>query len=325
MMMTGFRRFIALILPFTAAAVALIGKGKAQWCGSRLFCASAGKDMNSGSGVKSAMEVPTYARRLEILAEIDEASKPLLDKEFVERTVAAWNRPMPEEYISQPLILMGPSGVGKGRLVKSLLKDWEKYFGKVVTHTTRAPRPDEVDGTSYHFVDTKSYHDLVKAGGFFLEHSQVHNNFYGVSLEAWQKVVKQRKIPIFEIDVQGATNIKTMASSLKIDPKYVFVSPKKLDMLRERLSLRGTEKQEEVELRIANAQKELDFVVQNPSFFDHVLVNDDFSLTSNSFFRLSRDEYKWLPSAAKMQMLLRRIDKVKRLSEELTSLDQERG
>ena len=138
-------------------------------------------------------------------------------------------------------------------------------------------------------------------------------------------MVKQRKIPIFEIDVQGATNIKTMASSLKIDPKYVFVSPKKLDMLRERLSLRGTEKQEEVELRIANAQKELDFVVQNPSFFDHVLVNDDFSLTSNSFFRLSRDEYKWLPSAAKMQMLLRRIDKVKRLKEELTSLDQERG
>jgi guanylate kinase len=272
---------------------------------------------------QGAAQVPAYARRLEILAEIEEASKPLLDKEFVERTVAAWNRPMPEEYTSQPLVLVGPSGVGKGRLVKSLLRDWEKYFGKVVTHTTRAPRPDEIDGTSYHFVDTDSYHDLVKTGDYFMEHAQVHNNFYGVSREAWQKVVKQRKIPIFEIDVQGAMTVKAMASSLSIDPKYIFVSPKKLDMLRERLSLRGTEKQEEVELRIANAQKELDFITQNPSFFDHVLINDDFSLTSNSFFRLSRDEYKWLPSAAKMQMLLRRIDKVKRLKKELATLDEQ--
>ena len=54
--------------------------------------------------------------------------------------------------------------------------------------------------------------------------------------------------------------------------------------------------------RIRNAQKELEFVAQNASFFDYVLINDDFSLTSNSFFRLSRDEYKWLPSPAKMQL-----------------------
>jgi guanylate kinase len=293
-------------------------------CRRAALSSSPGSDKEiERKGVGSPPSVPSYARRLEIKTEIEEASKPLLDKEFVERTVAAWNRPMPTEYVSQPLVLVGPSGVGKGRLVKSLLRDWEKYFGKVVTHTTRAPRPDEIDGTSYHFVDTDSYRDLVNAGDFFLEHAQVHNNFYGVSREAWQKVVKQRKIPIFEIDIQGASNIKAMASVLKIDPKYVFVSPKKLDMLRERLSLRGTESQEEVEMRIANAQKELDFVAQNPSFFDHVLVNDDFSLTSNSFFRLSRDEYKWLPSAAKMQMLLRRIEKVRRLKAELAALDQQ--
>ena len=77
-----------------------------------------------------------------------------------------------------------------------------------------------------------------------------------------------------------------------------------------------------MDLRINNAQKELDIVRKNPELFDHILVNDDFEETSNAFFRLSRDEYKWLPSPAKMQMLIRRSRKVKRLQEELKILEE---
>jgi guanylate kinase len=282
-----------------------------------------------GTAMSMSGDSSTSSRRQQILADLEEASKPLLDKEFVAKTVAAWKRPMPQEYVTQPLVLVGPSGVGKGRLVKSLLRDYTKYFGKVVTHTTRQPRPDEVNGTHYHFVDKDTFDGhCLSSSCFFLEHAQVHNNYYGVSRAAWESVVKQRKIPIFEVDVQGATTIKGLATTSSgsqdlgvFEPKFVFLSPNDLEMLRSRLENRGTESTEEITLRIANAQKELQFVRENPSFFDYELVNDDFSETSNSFFRLSRDEYRWLPSAAKMQMLLRRIEKVKKLKSELAALD----
>lgn len=270
---------------------------------------------------KAASLQSKASRAAEIQAEIDEASKPLMDKEFVERTVASWKRPMPLEYVSQPLVLVGPSGVGKGRLVKSILQDWEKYFHKVVTHTTRKPRPNEKDGVDYHYVSTDQF--LSYDTSFFLEHASVHNNLYGVSKDAWIEATEQKKIPLLEIDIQGAKTVRKLADSLNIQPKYVFVSPKNLKMLRERLLSRSTETEEEIELRIRNAQSELDEVRKNPALFDHILVNDDFELTSNAFFRLSRDEYKWLPSPAKLQMLKRRAAKVRKLQEELLALEKE--
>lgn len=268
----------------------------------------------------SSQDQSVQARRAAILAQIEEASLPLQDKEFVDKVLASWKRPMPIEYVSQPLVLVGPSGVGKGRLVKSLLKDWNKYFHKVVTHTTRKPRPNEVDGVDYHYVSEEAFDSLATERGL-LEQAHVHNHRYGVSLAAWHEATEQRKIPILEIDIQGAQSIRNLAKELRIDPKYVFLSPKNMAMLRDRLTLRGTETSEEIALRIRNAKKELDTVRRCPELFDHILVNDDFDTTSKAFFRLSRDEYKWLPSPAKMQMLVRRSNKVRKLREELKALD----
>ena len=132
---------------------------------------------------------------------------------------------MPIEYVSQPLVLVGPSGVGKGRLVKSLLKDWKKYFHKVVTHTTRPSRPDEAEGVDYYFVSAETFDTLAK-DNIFLEHAHVHNNRYGVSREAWKRAVEQRKIPILEIDIQGAQSIRKLAKEHQMKPVFVFISPK---------------------------------------------------------------------------------------------------
>ena len=125
----------------------------------------------------------------------------------------------------------GPSGVGKGRLVKALLYDYNRFFSKVVTHTTRNPRREEVNGTNYHFIPLDRYHELVSEGNYFLEHAQVHNNFYGVSSAAWESVTNSGKIPILEIDIQGAKVIREKATSLGIAPKYLFIAPPSLGML----------------------------------------------------------------------------------------------
>ena len=121
--------------------------------------------------------------------------------------------------------------MGKGRLVKSLLYDYNRFFSKVVTHTTRKPRREEVNGTSYHFIQLDRYNELVSQENYFVEHARVHNNFYGVSFASWESVTNAGKIPILEIDIQGAKVIHSKAASLGITPKFLFVAPPSLAML----------------------------------------------------------------------------------------------
>ncbi len=255
--------------------------------------------------------IPKYQQELQREAELADLTATILNKDLLVHTIAAWKAPMPLEYVGQPLVLAGPSGVGKGRLVKALMKDWTKYFGKVVTHTTRKPRFDEVNGTHYYFTDLETF-EALKAQDYFLETAVVHNNHYGMSRDAFVKIKNQRKISIMEIDIQGTKSIKAIASSLNLQPNYVFISPKHISLLEERLKLRGTETQEDIQLRVKNAEKEL-VLAEEDGLFDTVLVNDNFELTANAFFRLCRDMYKRLPSPAKMRMLQRRVAKVKRL------------
>lgn len=268
---------------------------------------------NSASLKREAFNItiPRYQQDLQREAELAELTATILNKDLLDHTIAAWKAPMPPEYVDRPLVLAGPSGVGKGRLVKALMKDWTKYFGKVVTHTTRKPRFDEVNGTHYHFTSLERF-EALKAQDYFLETAVVHNNHYGMSRDAFMKIKNQRKISIMEIDIQGTKSIKKIASALNLQPKYVFISPKHISFLEERLHLRGTETQEDIDLRVKNAEKEL-VLAEEEGLFDTVLVNDDFELTANAFFRLCRDTYKRLPSPAKMRMLQRRVAKVKRL------------
>lgn len=161
----------------------------------------------------------------------------MIDMDLLKQIIADWSREMPKEYVLMPLVLAGPSGVGKNRLVRSLLKDYSRFFKRVVTHTTRDPRPGEVNATDYYFI-TKDHFISLNSTGYFLESSKVHANLYGVSYESWSAVQKEEKIAIFEIDVQGVLHLKAKAKALGIHPKYVFISPPNFEMLKERLLLR---------------------------------------------------------------------------------------
>ena len=249
--------------------------------------------------------------------QIRELAGPLMDERLIKEIIDTWTRPLPQSALSSPLVLSGPSGVGKNRLVTQLLKDYGKFFKKVVTHTTRSPRFDEVDAINYHFT-TKEAFERLSATDFFIEYSRVHGNWYGLSREALRNVTSSGKIAIVEIDVQGTRKLKFqgIAKQHGLSPRYLFIAPASIDALKSRLIERGTETPDDMELRLSNAVGEVATAETELGLFDRILVNNDFEETSRAFFRTCRDWYPTLPAPSRLRMLQRRIAKIKRLSRE---------
>lgn len=182
--------------------------------------------------------------------------------------VVAWSKGV-KGYAGKPLVISGPSGVGKGTLIAKLMKEFPSMFGFSVSHTTRAPREKETNGVHYHFTN----HGLMEQDindGKFLEFASVHGNLYGTSIEAVEVVADQGKRCILDIDVQGARSVR--ASSL--DAIFIFICPPSFEDLEKRLRSRGTETEEQIQKRLRNAKGEID-QRNSPGLFDHILVNDD--------------------------------------------------
>ena len=106
-----------------------------------------------------------------------------------------------KERKNMPIVVTGPSGAGKGTLIKALEAAAGERIGFCVSHTTRNPRPGEIDGIHYHFVKKEEMEKLI-SDGKFLEYARVHGNIYGTSIAAMEKVTQQNKICILDIDVQ---------------------------------------------------------------------------------------------------------------------------
>ncbi|KAI9464544.1 guanylate kinase [Lactarius psammicola] len=169
----------------------------------------------------------------------------------------------------RPLVLSGPSGSGKSTLLKRLFAEHPGQFAFSVSHTTRPPRPGEVNGVQYHFVSREDFSSLLDRGGF-VEHAEFSGNLYGTSKQAIASIVESGKRCILDIEVQGVRQIK----STDLNPVYCFISPPSLSALRNRLIGRGTETDAAVEKRLKTALVEIDYA-QLPGAHDHIIVNDD--------------------------------------------------
>ena len=167
-----------------------------------------------------------------------------------------------------PLVLCGPSGVGKSTLIKMLMTEFPNSFGFSVSHTTRAPRGQEVDGVDYYFTKKEDMEKEI-AEGKFIEHANVHGNIYGTSFESVMRVVNNHKICILDIDVQGVQQV--MKSGMKAE--FVFIKPPTFEELARRLRGRGTDAPEAIELRLKNCQHELEMA--ETLGFTHVIVNNN--------------------------------------------------
>ncbi|CAN8254420.1 unnamed protein product [Cochlearia groenlandica] len=200
---------------------------------------------------------------LEVDSPFVREQRKLLGKEVV-----AWSKGV-RGNAEKPIVISGPSGVGKGTLIAMLMKEFPSMFGFSVSHTTRAPRCMEKDSVHYHFTDKTVMEKEIKDGKF-LEFASVHGNLYGTSIESVEVVTDSGKRCILDIDVQGARSVK--ASSL--DAIFIFVCPPSMKELEDRLRARGTETEEQIQKRLRNAEAEIK-AGKSSGIFGHILHNDN--------------------------------------------------
>lgn len=162
------------------------------------------------------------------------------------------------------LVLSGPSGVGKGTIVKELLK-LRPTASLSVSCTTRAPRVGEVEGKSYFFLTHEKFKSLIACGGF-LEYSEHFGNLYGTPKKFVEDKLSSGDV-ILEIDVNGALSVKAAMPEAVL----VMIAPPDKQTLYTRLRGRGTEGEDVIEKRIARA----DFELAQKAKYDYVIVNDD--------------------------------------------------
>ncbi|KAL4198361.1 hypothetical protein AMTRI_Chr03g139850 [Amborella trichopoda] len=187
------------------------------------------------------------------------------------KEVVAWSKGLRGDS-PVPIVISGPSGVGKGTLISKLMKEFPSTFGFSVSHTTRSPRCNEKNGVHYHFTDRSSMEKDIRDGKF-LESASVHGNLYGTSIEAVEAVTDAGKRCILDIDVQGVRSVR--ASSL--EAIFIFICPPSFEELEKRLRDRGTETEEQIQKRLRNARAELE-QGRSSNLFDHILVNDDLEM-----------------------------------------------
>ncbi len=182
--------------------------------------------------------------------------------------------------MARVFVITGPSGVGKGTLIRGLLAripDLELS----VSATTRRPRPGEEDGVAYHFLADEEF-DRKVAAGAFVEHAAYSGRRYGTLRSELERRTAAGIPVVLEIEVQGARQVrKTLPSAVQ-----VFIVPPSEQALRERLVGRGTDDPEEIERRLAVAEREL--AAQDE--FDHKVVNDRQEDAVDALERLVRDE-----------------------------------
>ncbi|OUO35505.1 guanylate kinase [Olsenella sp. An290] len=162
-------------------------------------------------------------------------------------------------------VVSGPSGVGKGTLV-ALLRERLTRLGLTVSATTREPRPGEVDGVSYHFLDDAEFERRVGEGEF-LEWAWVHGHRYGTLRSEVERVLAEGRSVVLEIDVQGALSVRASHPEAVL----VFIEPPSPEELERRLRGRGTEDEASIERRLANARREMSYADR----YDVRIVNDD--------------------------------------------------
>jgi len=164
------------------------------------------------------------------------------------------------------LVLSSPSGAGKTTLTKRLLETHPELTFSV-SHTTRPPRGNEVDGRDYHFVSAETFDQMV-ADDAFAEWAHVHQHRYGTAKSEIERARTSHQGIVFDIDFQGARQLQAVYPD---GVATVFILPPSMEELRRRLVGRGTDKPEAIEKRFQQATVE----IANYGLFQYLLVNDD--------------------------------------------------
>lgn len=171
------------------------------------------------------------------------------------------------------LVLSGPSGAGKSTLLNEIIDDiGECYFS--ISTTTRKIREGESHGVHYHFVSKEEFQADIE-DDMFLEYANVHGNYYGTSLKPVRKALKEGKLVIFDIDVQGNSVVTSRLGDITTS---VFISPPTLSGLKARLEGRKTDSQDVIDGRLKMAKREIQRICE----YDYLIINDDLDVAADT-------------------------------------------
>ncbi|MBL4772783.1 MAG: guanylate kinase [Alcanivoracaceae bacterium] len=173
---------------------------------------------------------------------------------------------MVSKLIGTLFIVSAPSGTGKTSLVNALVRD-TNHLKLSISSTTRIPRPREIDGYHYHFIEEKKFKQKITAGDF-LEYAEVFGNHYGTSQETVDKMLHEGHDVVLEIDWQGAQLIKKR----RPDAISIFILPPSIKALRDRLENRGQDSTEIINTRMKKSMNEISHYGEA----DYLVINDDF-------------------------------------------------
>tara|TARA_B110000014_G_C19962227_1_gene498042 strand:- start:151 stop:783 length:633 start_codon:yes stop_codon:yes gene_type:complete len=190
---------------------------------------------------------------------------------------------MSKEIKGMMFVLSSPSGAGKTTLTKKIAEN-NKNFTISISHTTRKPRPNEINGKDYQFVSEQEFSDLVKEKNFF-EYATIFNNYYGTLKKPVLELLSQGKDVLFDIDWQGTQQLKKVKDLSMVT---FFILPPNIQALKERLLNRHGGQEKLIEKRMNKFNEE----VSHWNEYNYVFVNDDLEICYEKILKVIKSEKK---------------------------------
>ena len=177
-------------------------------------------------------------------------------------------------------VVSGPSGAGKGTICKKLIEKIDIDLS--VSMTTRKPRPGEIDGKNYYFVTEEEFKETISKDGF-LEYAKVYGNYYGTPSATVLKKLEDDRDVVLEIDIQGALKIRDSY------PKgiFIFILPPSMAELRKRITGRGSESEDDINLRLGETLKEVSYIDK----YDYCVINGEINEAVNRVAAIIKAEH----------------------------------
>ena len=198
-------------------------------------------------------------------------------------------------------VLSSPSGAGKTTLAKKLAEN-NPEFSISISHTTRKPRPNEVNGKDYHFVSIDEFNSLMKKNNFF-EYANIFDNYYGTLKETVIKLLSQGKDVLFDIDWQGTQQLKKI-NNLSI--VSIFILPPNIKILRDRLLKRHKGQEKLIEKRMNKFNEE----VSHWNEYNYVVINDDLNICYDNILKIITSEKKDIKQEQNFNEVKKKIEEL---------------
>jgi len=195
-------------------------------------------------------------------------------------------------------VLSSPSGAGKTTLTKKISKN-NKDFIISVSHTTRKPRPNEVDGKDYHFINKKKFNELIKKESFY-EYASIFDNYYGTLKDPVKKIISEGKNVLFDIDWQGTQQLKKIKDLSLIT---FFILPPNIATLKSRLLNRHEGQEKLIDKRMNKFNEE----VSHWKEYNYVVINDDLDVCYNKILNIILSERKGINQKQDLRLIQEKI------------------